>query len=204
MTGGKAFLRSGLITLAVLCLGPAKLSFAEQPTEKIKNAIERVSQVLQDVSSEPGADKDVAVQRIREILLPSFDFAEMAKRSLGERWANLDGKQNEFVAAFASFVENAYMNTLASYRGEKILFLRERVNQNLAQVDTQVVAGNGDPLSVSYRLHLVGGEWKVYDVVVDNIGLVSNFHSQFNRILATASVDELMIKLRAKGPHRPV
>jgi phospholipid transport system substrate-binding protein len=204
MTGGKAFLKLGLIALAVLCLGQAKLSFAEQPTEKIKNAIERVSQVLQDVSAKQGANKDEAVQRIREILLPSFDFAEMAKRSLGDRWANLDGKQDEFVAAFASFVENAYMNTLASYRGEKILFLRERVNQDLAQVDTQVVATNGDPLSVSYRLHLVGGEWKVYDVVVDNIGLVSNFNSQFNRILATASVDELMIKLRAKGPHGPV
>ncbi|HEY2987373.1 MAG TPA: ABC transporter substrate-binding protein [Candidatus Binatia bacterium] len=197
------FFRLGLLTLIVFCLGHARLASAEQPMDQIKNAIERVSTVLGDVSAKRGANKAEAVERIRQILLPSFDFAEMAKRSLGERWENLDGKQNEFVSAFAGFVENSYMNTLASYRGEKILYLRERVNQNLAQVDTQVVASSGNPLSVDYRLHLVAGDWKVYDVIVDHISLVSNFHSQFNRILASASFDELLKKLREKGNDRP-
>ena len=68
---------------------------------------------------------------------------------------------------------------------------------------TQVVSGKGEPLSVNYRLHLVQDDWKVYDVVVDNISLVSNFHSQFNRILATASFDELLKKLREKS-DKPV
>jgi phospholipid transport system substrate-binding protein len=192
-----------LMTLTVLCLTDPRLSFAEQPMDRIKSAIERVSEVLQDVSAKSGANKAEAVQMIREIILPSFDFAEMARRSMGDRWKNLDGRQDEFVGAFAAFVENSYMNTLASYRGEKILFLRERVNQDLAQVDTQVVSGKGEPLSVNYRLHLVQDDWKVYDVVVDNISLVSNFHSQFNRILATASFDELLKKLREKS-DRPV
>jgi phospholipid transport system substrate-binding protein len=195
----KKFFTWALMTLTVLFLTYPRLSAGEQPMDRIKSAIERVSEVLQDVSAKSGANKAEAVQMIREIILPSFDFAEMARRSMGDRWKNLDGRQNEFVGAFAAFVENSYMNTLASYRGEKILFLRERVNQDLAQVDTQVVSGKGEPLSVNYRLHLVQDDWKVYDVVVDNISLVSNFHSQFNRILATASFDELLKKMREKS-----
>jgi len=203
MTKGRNIFTWALIMLTVLCVGYPPSSLAEQPMDRIKSAIERVSEVLQEVSAKSGANKAEAVQMIREIILPSFDFAEMARRSMGDRWKNLDGRQNEFVGAFAAFVENSYMNTLASYRGEKILFLRERVNQDLAQVDTQVVAGKGEPLSVNYRLHLVQDDWKVYDVVVDNISLVSNFHSQFNRILATASFDELLKKLREKS-DKPV
>jgi phospholipid transport system substrate-binding protein len=203
MVKDKMFFTWALIMLTLLCIGYPTSSLAEQPMDRIKSAIERVSEVLQDVSAKSGANKAEAVQMIREIILPSFDFAEMAQRSMGERWKNLDGRQNEFVTAFAAFVENSYMNTLASYRGEKILFLRERVNQDLAQVDTQVVAGKGEPLTVNYRLHLVQGDWKVYDVVVDNISLVSNFHSQFSRILASASFDELLKKMREKS-DRPV
>jgi phospholipid transport system substrate-binding protein len=203
MIRDKKFFTWALMTLTVLCLTYSRVSAGEQPMDRIKSAIERVSKVLEDVSAKQGANKVEAVQMIREIILPSFDFAEMARRSMGDRWKNLDGRQNEFVGAFAAFVENSYMNTLASYRGEKILFLRERVNQDLAQVDTQVVAGKGEPLSVNYRLHLVQDDWKVYDVVVDNISLVSNFHSQFNRILATASFDELLKKMREKS-DRPV
>jgi phospholipid transport system substrate-binding protein len=203
MTKGRNIFTCALIMLTVLCVGYPPSSLAEQPMDRIKSAIERVSEVLQDVSAKSGANKAEAVQKIREIILPSFDFAEMARRSMGDRWKNLDGRQNEFVGVFAAFVESAYINTLASYRGEKILFLRERVNQNLAQVDTEVVAGKGEPLSVNYRLHLVQDDWKVYDVVVDNISLVSNFHSQFNRILATASFDELLKKLREKS-DKPV
>jgi phospholipid transport system substrate-binding protein len=203
MTKGRNIFTWALMALTVLCVGYPLSSLAEQPMDRIKSAIERISEVLQEVSAKSGANKAEAVQMIREIILPSFDFAEMARRSMGDRWKNLDGRQNEFVGAFAAFVENSYMNTLASYRGEKILFLRERVNQDLAQVDTQVVSGKGEPLSVNYRLHLVQDDWKVYDVVVDNISLVSNFHSQFNRILASASFDELLKKMREKS-DRPV
>jgi phospholipid transport system substrate-binding protein len=189
---------------AVFCVAPVRLSSAEQPTEQIKTAIERVSQVLQEVSAARGANKEEAVEKIRNILLPRFDFNEMAKRSLGDRWKQLDGREAEFVAVFTAFVEGAYMNTLESYRGEKILFLRERVDQNGAQVDTEIVHGAAETVAVGYRLHLIEGQWKVYDVIIDNISLTANFRSQFSRILAGASVDELLNKLRAKTAARPV
>ncbi len=203
MDNKKRFFAGALIMSTLLCWSQPPLSRAEQPVDLIKSAIESVSKVLEDVSAKRGANKAEAIEQIREILLPSFDFAEMARMSMGDRWKNLDGRQSEFVGAFAAFVKNSYMNTLASYRGERIVYLRESINENLAQVDTQVVAGKGDPLAVNYRLRLIDGGWKVYDVVVDNISLVGNFQAQFKRILATASIDDLLKKMRAKS-DKPV
>jgi phospholipid transport system substrate-binding protein len=136
--------------------------------------------------------------RLKEIILPRFDFAEMARRSLGTRWNTLGGKEAEFVEAFIQFAEGSYTNALASYRGEKIVYGHERVEGEFAEVETQVL-GRGEPAVIIYKLHLVSSAWKVYDVVIDQISLVSNFHSQFGRILQTASVDELMRRLRQKG-----
>ena len=203
MTKGKNFLKLGLITLAVFCLGQARVAFAEQPIEQIKKTVERVIEILQEPGSNADGRKAETRQMIRQTLLPRFDFAEMAKKSLGSHWKNLDGRQKEFVSAFTNFVENSYMSTLESYKGQKIIYLRERVDQNFAQVETQIVPTKGEPFPVDYRLHLVADEWKVYDVVIENISLVNNFRSQFNRILTTASFDELLRKLREKGSEKP-
>jgi phospholipid transport system substrate-binding protein len=189
----------------LFCFAQSITAFAETPIEGMQRTVGRVVSILQ---ASPGNSGGAVVrerrQMIREVLLPRFDFAEMAKRSLGAHWKNQTGRQEEFVAVFSEFVESSYMNTLESYKGEKVVYLRERVEQNLAQVDTQLVPASGEPFSVSYKLHLVGGEWKVYDVVIENISLVNNFRSQFSRILATSSFDELLRKLRAKGSEKSV
>ena len=188
-----------LLTLAFLWT-QASVVFAGAPLESVKSAVERVTQVRQ----EPGAKNTETRQAIRGILLPRFDFDEMARRSLGSHWKELDERQKEFVSVFTDFMENAYMSALESYKGEKIIYLRERVDQNFAEVDTQIVPAKGEPLAVNYRLRLVEGDWKVYDVVIENISLVNNFRSQFNRILASASFDELLKKLREKGSEGPI
>ena len=168
----------------------------ETPKAQLQETMERVLALTQTFHSEKDfADNKV---RLRQIIFPRFDFAEMAHRSLGNRWSTLAGKQAEFVAAFMQFAENSYLNALGSYRGERIIYGRESMEANFAEVETQVL-GKGEMTPITYKLHRVGDEWKVYDVVIDQISLVSNFRSQFGRILQTASVDELMIRLRAKG-----
>jgi phospholipid transport system substrate-binding protein len=176
--------------------GFAAGAMAETPTAQLQQTMESVLAITQTFQSEKDFTDNRA--RLKQIILPRFDFAEMARRSLGNRWNTLAGKEAEFVAAFMQFAEGSYMNALASYRGERMTYGRERINAEFADVETQVF-GRGEPASIIYKLHLVGSEWKVYDVVIDQISLVSNFHSQFGRILQTASVDELMKRLRDKG-----
>jgi phospholipid transport system substrate-binding protein len=66
-------------------------------------------------------------------------------------------------------------------------------------VDTKIIGKKGEPMTVNYRLHRVRDEWKIYDVVVEDISLIDNYRSQFNRILATGSFDDLLTRLKAKN-----
>jgi phospholipid transport system substrate-binding protein len=169
---------------------------AESPKTQFQRTMESVLEVTRTFQSEKDFTDNRA--RLKEIIFPRFDFAEMARRSLGSRWSTLEGKEAEFIAAFMQFAEGSYMNALGSYRGEKMVYGRESIDANFAEVETQVF-GRGETTPINYKLHLVGDEWKVYDVIIDQISLVSNFHSQFGRILQTVSVDELMRRLREKG-----
>src|SRR5574341_2209046 len=129
----------------------------------------------------------------------------MAKRSLGPHWQRQNGEEQlQFVRLFTELLEKSYSDQIESYDGEKILYGRENVAQDQAEVDTKIVTKKGEQISVNYKLRAAGGDWKVYDVVIENISLVNNFRSQFSRILATSSFDELLRKLRAKGLEKTV
>ena len=195
------YLSFGLLTL-VLWWGNNSVSFAGTPAEQVKKTINRVLTLLQDPTIKGDTKKAERRERLRQVLSARFDFAEMARRSLGIHWKRLNGKQEEFVSVFSDFVENAYLVKLEAFKDEKIVYGRERVDKNFAEIVTKIVPGKGDETSIKYRLHLSRGEWKVYDVVVENVSLVNNYRSQFKRILAKASLDELLRKLREKGSSK--
>ena len=183
-----------------LCFVLNTTALAQTPKVQLQGTIEQVMSVLATIRSADDIAKNKGL--LEEILLTRFDFTEMARRSLGNQWNNLNGKEQEFVSAFMQFIENTYLGRLGSYRGEKIVYGGERVEQDFADVDTQVVGGQGPAIDVRYRLHLIGTEWKVYDVVIDQVSLVANYRSQFDRVLQTASLEELLKRLRAKGSGR--
>jgi phospholipid transport system substrate-binding protein len=193
---GKRYCKLALIVI-VACLGFGPAVGADTPKVQLEGTIQQVMEVLKTIQSAEDIAKNKAI--LRRIVSTRFDFTEMARRSLGSHWSDLNGKEAEFVAAFMQFIEGAYLGSLGSYRGEKIVYGQERMNQEFAEVDTQVVGGQGAALEVDYRMHRVGGEWKVYDVVIDQVSLVSNYRSQFRRVLQTASLEELLKKLREKG-----
>ena len=196
MLGKSVYLKSGLIALALLTC-PAPKVLADTPRQQLQGTIERVMEVMQTIRSAEDIERNKAL--FRQILSTRFDFAEMARRSLGSHWHNLDGKRNEFVSAFTQFIEGSYLGQIGSYRGEAIVYGREEIDNNYGDVDTKVVGGQGEPIAIRYRLHLVGGQWKVYDLVIDHVSLISNYQSQFSRVLRNASLEELLKKLREKG-----
>jgi len=190
-----------LIGLSLLCV-PATASFADTPAQQIKETVDRIVEILQDPTGKDGSKKAERREMLRQALLPRFDFSEMARRSLGSHWKNQNGRQEEFIAAFTDFVGNAYIIKIESFKGERIIYGRERVDKELAEVETKIVPSKGEPFSINYKFHLVRGEWKIYDVVIENISLVNNYRSQFNRILASASFDELLKKLKERGSEK--
>jgi len=198
--GGKFMLirRGYCVTiLAVLLLAFSSNAKADTAKEQLQATIDRIIQVLHTIRSR----EDIGKSRkpISEILVTRFDYTAMAKETLANRWVDLKDKQAEFVAVFTDFVENSYMSTLGSYRGEKVVYDRDRVNGDFAEVDTRVVGGEGEPIKIGYKLHLNNKQWMVYDAVIDDVSVVGNYRSQFARMLKTASLDELIQTLRAKS-----
>lgn len=198
MASGIRCLRLAFLALA-LWWSAGSVSLADVPAEQVKETVGRVVTILRDPALRKEDKMVERREKLRQAIVPRFDFSEMARRSLGNHWKNQSGRQEEFVAVFTDFVENAYVSKVESFKDEKIVFGRERVDNAFAEVDSKIFPSKGEPFSVNYKLHLVGSEWKVYDVVIENISLVNNYRSQFNRILTTASFDELLKKLREKG-----
>ena len=198
MSATYRYLNLGLIVLVLFTFAPN--ATAESPKEQLQGTVDRVIEVLRTIES----PRDIEKNRnfLRQILLTRFDYAAMAQQSLGNRWVDLNGKEEEFISVFADFVEHSYMSTLGSYRGEKVVYDRDSVDGASAEVDTRVVGGEGAPIRIEYKLHLTGGEWMVYDAVVDDVSVIGNYRSQFARVLRTASLEQLIQSLRAKASGR--
>ena len=141
------------------------------------------------------------VTNTTQLVLARFDFAEMARRSLGPHWRSLDqGEQKQFVEGFAERLMGYYDGIVRSAGGEKIRFKREVQDGKYASVETQVITRYGEDLPIKYWLEDVDGQWKVYDVVIDHVGVVENFRVQFERVIAKSSVKELLQKLKDRNP----
>lgn len=173
---------------------------AGAPAEKIQNAIEKVVAILNDPKLKAEARKKERLEQLRREIYPKFDLAEMAKRSLGSHWQKRSAEeQSEFVKLFTEIIENAYMENLAAYNGEKVTIAGEKQDREFAEVQSKIATKDGKEYAVDYKLHQVNGDWKIYDVVVENVSLVNNYRSQFNRVIAQSSFEELVRRMKNKA-----
>jgi phospholipid transport system substrate-binding protein len=127
-----------------------------------------------------------------------FSYEEMSKRALGAHWSKLNPAQKqEFVELFKKLLSSSYAGKIEGYSGEQVSYLNERLQDGYAEVRTRVVSGKTE-IPLDYRLLQIDGDWRVYDVVVDGVSLVSNYRGQFAKILRTSSYEELVDRLRKK------
>lgn len=194
-------LRMGAMVLAgVLVLGLSSApAAAGVPTDQLKGAVERVLKTLDDPALKGDArlgDRRVAVRKIANEI---FDFSEIAKRSMARHWQPLsEAQRTEFVGLFADLLERSYISKIETYGGEKIQYTAERADGEFATVSTRIVTKNGTEVPVDYRMIKRTDRWLVYDVSIEGVSLVSNYRTQFNKIIQTTSYNELVSKLRNK------
>ena len=190
---------SNLVTIfAFIFLFSAPLA-AGEPTAQLSATINEFVTILVNT---PVAQLRASglPQSALSLVFTRFDFSEMTKRSLGSHWESLgSAEQHEFVDAFTERVLRAYGRSVRASGDEKVQYARELRDGDLATVQTKVISGSGDELPIDYQLHDVGGQWKVYDVVIDQVSIVSNYRAQFDRILAKSSVQELLQKIKQQG-----
>jgi phospholipid transport system substrate-binding protein len=186
--------RLSLLFVAVLMLVcGCKLADAGEPTDAIRGAVDQGVEILKNAKLDNQTQRGQVIDRLRQIVFPLFDFNEMAMRSLGPNWRRLNPQQRqEFVSTFTALLEKTYAEQIDLYDGQQVVYTGESVDGDYAQVDSRIIDKNRQTYSVAYRLHKVGGKWKIYDVVAENISLVNNYRSQFNRVIARSSFEELL------------
>ena len=164
----------------------------------MRTTISQALGVLQDQELKKPERTDERVTRLKQIADARFDYGEMAKRSLGSQWDKLDErKRQEFVDLFTEFLTATYVEKMHSYSDEEVTFLKERLDGNYAEVKS-IMVGKKTEIPMDYRLVLKGGDWKVYDVVIDGISLAQNYRRQFAAILRSSSYEQFVQMLREK------
>lgn len=195
-TGFSDRARLALAAVGVLLVLVPEPGTAAAPTAEIKAAIDGVVEILNkpELQAKPDERRDLLRRRIR----PVFDFEEISKRSLGVHWRDRTPQEKrEFVALFTELLENSYLGKIEAYKGEKIRYVKEKMDPPYAQVDTVIETSRQQEIPVGYRLLERDGRWRIYDVVIEGISLVNNYRSQFAGILQKSSFEGLVVKLRA-------
>jgi len=164
----------------------------------MKTTVSQVLGVLQDPELKKPDRTDERVAQLKKIADSSFDYGEMAKRSLGGQWNKLgERERREFVDLFTEFLTATYVEKIHAYSGEEVKFRNERLEGNYAEVES-VLVGKKLEIPLAYRLIMKEGEWKAYDVVIDGISLIQNYRGQFTAILRSSSYEQLVQILRDK------
>lgn len=190
---------AGLATI-VLCLGVAVIVQAGEPLELVKTAADKAIRILQEPKLKAPDKKQERVERLQEIVKPIFDYEEMAKRSLGAHWRRrAPAERSEFTKLFQDYLEKIYADRIDLYEGERVVFGKETIEGDYAEVASVMINGKGEQTSVVYRFKRSDGKWKVYDAVVADISIVNNYRSQFDRVISKSSFQELKKILKEKG-----
>jgi phospholipid transport system substrate-binding protein len=189
------WLRSAIFGLTLQLVVGAAGAWAGPPTETVRQAIEKTLDMLKN----PAYQGEVRRQKVKAVIDPHFDYQEMAKRSLGPAWGTLNaGQRQEFVGLFAQLLEASYSDKIEKYAQRvRIDYNGEIQSGDSVEVRTVVVKAN-DRIPLNYRLMNEGGTWKVYDVVIEGVSLVSNYRSQFSRIIHESGYAELVKRLKTK------
>lgn len=169
------------------------------PMNTVKANVDKVLEVLRDPKLKAESAKETKKEKLRSIYDGMFDQVELSRRTLAQNWNNLNPAQRkEFVQLFRQVLEKAYIDKILEYVNEKVLFGREvQLSETKVEIQTTIITSSKN-IPVYYRVILKDGEWKVYDVVIENVSLISNYRTQFNDILAKNTPEQMLEILRKK------
>ena len=177
----------------------SSIAWADGPITEIKYAVDEAIKVLSDPQFRGESKDEDRREHLRRIIFPHFDFREMAKRSLAVHWRRrTPEEQEEFVQIFRDLLEKAYGDRIESYSNEKFIYTGEKIEERYAEVNSKVITSKGEEFRIDYRFHRTGNDWRIYDVVVEEISMVNNYRSQFNRVISNSSYENLVSKMRKK------
>tara|TARA_R110001606_G_scaffold399310_1_gene584716 strand:- start:45211 stop:45852 length:642 start_codon:yes stop_codon:yes gene_type:complete len=208
MYANKYFFNKIMAALFMLSsmIGISSIAVAEEmsaPQALVKASTDKMMQSLKDNNAQLKADPDLIYGLVTEVLTPNFDFEKMAKLALGKNWRGLSEAQKvRFTDEFRLLLIRTYSTAMLEYSDEKIEFLpfRDDVKTKRVQVDMEIIQTGGPAIPMSLSLYENKSDaWKVYDVKIDGISLVTNYRSTFATEIRNDGIDKLIERLARKN-----
>lgn len=174
----------------------------EAPDAMVKRVSEEVLETIRKDKEIQGGNTQKVIALANSKVLPYFDFSRMTALAVGKDWRRADADQKKRLAdEFRNLLVRTYANALSSYSNQKIVFKPFRMNPGDSEVlvRTEVIQPGAKPVQIDYNLELQDGAWKVFDVVVAGISLVTNYREQFAQEVRAGGIDGLIASIAAKN-----
>ena len=187
------------IWCTVLCLlvlsQPLMADDKQDAEEIVKSKLDAVFAVLQ----KKDLDQQMKKKEVNEIVTPMFDFELMAKLTLGKKnWPNLSREQKEkFTQLYINLLRTSYLDKLALYTDEKVIFEPPAQVKNKVHIPTQLISKDRK-ISILYKLYKPSDDWKVYDLEIQGVSIIRSYKSQFDEILQNGTIDDLLLKMEKR------
>lgn len=182
-----------LIGLTLMLAGQAQASQAPQALveETSKLMLAKLKEEAAVIKADPGRIYEL----VNQIVLPHFDFEYMSQMVLAKYWQRATPEQKKaFTQEFRTLLVRTYATSLNQYTDQKLTFspFRPDARPDLATVHSEVAQPGGFPIPIDYRLRAEGGQWKVFDVVIDGVSLVTNYRTSFAKEIRDGGLDSLI------------
>ena len=195
-------LKRFFIGLSLLCFASASFA-AEAPDELVKRTAEDVLTIIKSDKDIQAGNQEKLFALTEEKILPNFNFDKVSRLVLGKNWTKATPDQKTaFQSEFKSLLLRTYATALSKYKNQTIEYapLRMADDATTASVKTSIVQSGGQPIAVNYTLgKQADATWKVYDIVIEGVSLVTNYRGQFAQEIRQNGLDSLIKKLADKN-----
>lgn len=192
--------------LASLCLvlsvGAAVAADLPAPDALVRDVSNDVLTIVREDRAIQAGDTRRVVDLVEAKVLPHFNFRRMTMLAVGKDWRQASPQQQEkLVEAFSTLLVRTYSNALTQYRDQTIEYkpLRAGADDKTVRVQTEVRQAGAQPIQIDYVLERTDAGWKVFDVIVAGVSLVTNYRGSFGQEIRAGGIDGLIRSLQAKN-----
>ncbi len=191
-----------LVLMLAFAPGAQAAEAALQPDVLVRQVTDEVLTIVRQDKAIQAGDTRRVLELVEEKVLPHFNFRRMTMLAVGRDWRSATPEQQQrLTGAFRTLLVRTYSNALTQYRDQTIDFKPVRIADGDAtvQVRTEVRQAGAQPIGIDYTLEKGDAGWKVFDVVVAGVSLVTNYRSTFAQEVRSGGVDGLIRSLEDKN-----
>jgi len=183
-----------VLVLGFMLTLAASTQAEQSPMLSVQTTVDAILGILTNAE----IDREQKRAEMRDIINKRFDFRAMSQRTLATNWKKASkDEQKQFVGLFAQLIQNSYIGKVEAYTSETVEYPAEKIKGKRAVVDTLIITSSKE-IPVNYKLYLKKAEWRVYDVIIEGVSLISSYRSTYQEIVKKEGFPGLFVKMEAK------